>query len=298
MMLDLRRLALLHQFSLRGSISATAAALGYSPSAVSQQLSALEREVGIDLIERSPRSARLTPAGELLARRIEPLLTAADELESEIDALAGDPAGAVGVAVIPSLAAQVAARVAATAAAHPRLEATVIQSETGPGLERLARGDLDVAVVDVWPGARRPTYDGLRWTEIARHDLVLAVPRHPGPLRGTRLRELVDGRTLLCAPAGHPSREFADRLLARAGAEPAARWEFEGLLTLATLVADGTGIAVLPSAMLDLVRDRVADHPLQRQRRVYAVVRASRARRPAVAEVLAACRQMVAPPPL
>ena len=61
-MLDVRRLRVLREFAARGTIAATADALGYTPPAVSQQLAALEREAGVDLLERSGRTRRLTPA--------------------------------------------------------------------------------------------------------------------------------------------------------------------------------------------------------------------------------------------
>ena len=73
-MLDVRRLRVLREFASRGTIAATADALGYSPPAVSQQLAALEREAGVDLLERNGRSRRLTPAGHELVRRTESVL--------------------------------------------------------------------------------------------------------------------------------------------------------------------------------------------------------------------------------
>ena len=68
-MLDLHRLRLLREFADRGTIAATAAALGYTPSAVSQQLSALEREAGAALLDRAARSVELTDVGRQLAAR-------------------------------------------------------------------------------------------------------------------------------------------------------------------------------------------------------------------------------------
>jgi DNA-binding transcriptional LysR family regulator len=66
-MLDVHRLRLLCEFAERGTIAATAAALGYTPSAVSQQLAALEREAGAALLDRTARAAELTDAGRRLA---------------------------------------------------------------------------------------------------------------------------------------------------------------------------------------------------------------------------------------
>src|SRR5436190_879388 len=73
-MLDVRRLRVLREFAARGTIAATADALGYTPPAVSQQLAALEREAGVDLLERNGRTRRLTPAGQELVSRTEAVL--------------------------------------------------------------------------------------------------------------------------------------------------------------------------------------------------------------------------------
>ena len=77
-MLDLHRLRLLREFADRGTIAATAAALGYTASAVSQQLAALERETGTALLDRAARSVELTDAGRRLAVHAEIILAQAE----------------------------------------------------------------------------------------------------------------------------------------------------------------------------------------------------------------------------
>ena len=83
-MLDLHRLRLLREFAARGSIARTAAVLGYTPSAVSQQLAALEREAGTALIDRSARRAELTDAGRRLAGHAERILAMVEEAETDL----------------------------------------------------------------------------------------------------------------------------------------------------------------------------------------------------------------------
>ena len=92
-MLDLRRLAVICEFARRGSIAATALSLGYSPSAVSQQLAALEREAGAALIDRTARSAELTDAGRRLVEHAERILSMVETAESDLSAQAATPAG-------------------------------------------------------------------------------------------------------------------------------------------------------------------------------------------------------------
>src|SRR5436190_21968935 len=98
-MLDLHRLRLLREVHERGSVHAAAAALGYSPSAVSQQLTVLERETGTVLLERVGRNVRLTAAGRVLVSHAASLLEGVEAAEAELASVAaGQLAGVVRVA--------------------------------------------------------------------------------------------------------------------------------------------------------------------------------------------------------
>src|SRR6202453_310114 len=101
-MLDLHRLRLLQEFAARGSIAKTATVLGYTPSAVSQQLAALEREAGTALLDRSARRAELTDAGRRLAAHAERILAMVEEAETDLSAGATEPAGRIGGTPIAS----------------------------------------------------------------------------------------------------------------------------------------------------------------------------------------------------
>src|SRR5207253_132938 len=103
-MLDLHRLRLLREFAARGSIARTAAVLGYTPSAVSQQLAALEREAGTALLHRSARRAELTDAGPRLAGHAERILAMAADAETDLSAEAQEPARRVVSTAFPSAA--------------------------------------------------------------------------------------------------------------------------------------------------------------------------------------------------
>src|ERR687893_2931867 len=97
-MLYLRRLRLLRELHERGTIAAVADALQFTPSAVSQQLAALEREAGVRLLERSGRSVRLTDAALVLVRHAEELLERAAVAEADLAAAAGTLAGRARIA--------------------------------------------------------------------------------------------------------------------------------------------------------------------------------------------------------
>src|SRR6202166_4168310 len=104
-MLDLHRLRLLTEFAARGSIAKTAAVLGYTPSAVSQQLAALEREAGTALLDRTARSGELTDAGLRLTAHAGRTLAQVEEAEADLSMQAREPSGRVSVAAFPTAAA-------------------------------------------------------------------------------------------------------------------------------------------------------------------------------------------------
>ncbi|WP_113697434.1 LysR substrate-binding domain-containing protein [Amycolatopsis albispora] len=273
-MLELRRLALLHQFAVHGTIAATAAASGYSASAVSQQLSVLEREVGRTLLERTARSATLTEAGHTLAAHAAVILDAAEAAEAD---LAGTSVrGRVVVSTIPTAAAAWASALIEVSRAHPDLELVVHQHSPDEALRRLRTRETDLAVVDEWSN-HIPREPGLHRRELHRDPLYLT--GDPA------------GGTWLCAPPDQPSRPGTDRLLRELGIEPAVRWEFDGLPMIAALVARGAGAAILPG--LALAGTGLPATPLDRHRRIDAVLRQGSRTRPAITAVLNALHTFV-----
>src|SRR3954453_23302296 len=147
-MLDIRRLRMLHEFAARGSIARTADALGYTPSAVSQQLAALEREAGTALLDRTARSAGLTDAGRRLAQHAERILAMVEEAEADLSAHAAEPSGRVVVTAFPSAAVAFAPALARSLRAHPRLALALRQTGGVEGLRQVRPGEGDVAIVD------------------------------------------------------------------------------------------------------------------------------------------------------
>src|ERR671927_1381055 len=108
-MLDLRRLRLLRELNARGTIAAVADALQFTPSAVSQQLAALEREAGVPLLEKAGRGVRLTDPALVLVEHADALLERAALAEADLAAAAGTVAGRVRIASFQSVAINLAA---------------------------------------------------------------------------------------------------------------------------------------------------------------------------------------------
>ena len=249
-MLDLHRLRLLKEFADRGSIAAVAASLGYTPSAVSQQLAALEREAGAALLDRTARSAELTDTGRRLAGHAEHILTAVEAAEADVSAQTQEPVGRVVVTAFPTAAVAFAPTLARSLRVHRGLSLLLRQTRPGEGLRQVRSGEVDIALVDDWTG-RLPEREAgvLRFYHLLRDPLVLVVPPgHPmaDPAEPVDLRRLRE-EAWMAAPAGEPSRQAVDLLLAGVGGAPPVPWEFEGLSTILGLVARGIGIAAIPA---------------------------------------------------
>ncbi len=298
-MLDLHRLRLLKEFAARGTIARTAEALGYTPSAVSQQLAALEREAGTALLDRSARRAELTDAGRRLAGHAERILAVVEEAETDLTARAAEPAGRVVATAFPSAAVAFAPALARSLRAHPGLSLVLRQTPAREGLVQVRSGEVDVAIVDDWTSRLADEIEAggsiLTCFHLVRDPLVLVIPRTHRLAAG----QPVDLRALrhepwLAAPAGEPSRLAVDRLLAAVGVAPPVLSEFEGMSTIVSLVARGIGIAILPRLAVAAGERRVAvrDLPLglDLARDIYAVTRTASVRRPSVAVIVTGLR--------
>src|ERR1035441_6838731 len=101
-MLNVTRLGVLREVAYRGSLSAAAEALSYSQSAVSQQISALEAETGVALLERHPRGVSLTAAGQTLVGHAEAILARLESAEAALGTIAGLRGGRLRMASFPS----------------------------------------------------------------------------------------------------------------------------------------------------------------------------------------------------
>jgi DNA-binding transcriptional LysR family regulator len=293
-MLDLWRLRLLHEFSRRGSIAATAAALGYSPSAISQQLFALERQAGRALLDRTARSAQLIEAGWRLAEHAGRILTQVDAAEADLAVNADTPSGRMVISAFPTAALTLAAPAVQHLSRYPDLHIVVRQARPTDGLDRLRAGDVDL--VDDWPWEATHRPDMLRFVELLRDPLVfVAPPDHPlainqdDPLDPARFAD----QTWIAAPPDEPSRRALDAMFAILDPRPAITWEFQGLDTVVNLVAQGFGVAITPRLALGARHRRLTVRNLPAatvDRTVYAAVRRAHTKRPAIAAAIDAIR--------
>ena len=237
-----------------GSISSAAGVLGYTQSAVSQQLAALEREVGTTLVDRSKRPLRATHAGELLRPRIEGVLAALGGAEAALADLRGGVSRLRLVAFTSALSSFVPAAVRDLRRAHADVVVQVLQLETQEAIERLRGGEADLAVVHHMPGVAMPDTAGLTRRRLLVDHLYVLVPAgHPFARRDTVSVTDLDGEPLVLprrdTPAGR-FRSVVEHLCAQAGFAPRVAYELDDLPAAQAFVA--AGIAIVPMHGLTL----------------------------------------------
>lgn len=277
---------MLRELSLHGTIRATASSLSFTPSAVSQQLSALERDLGVELLERRGRSVHLTPAAQVLVERTEHILVELAAAEAEAKAVATGTEPALRIASFASAA----ATIVADAVRDNGLDVHILDSDPKLGLARLRGGEVDLAIL--WE------YD--------------YVPIEPGP--GVELVPLLDDPIQVVLPASHPAaaepalelaaladetwidstplsscHPFLRRACNAAGFEPRVAAETNDHRTLHHLVASGVGLALIPLlSQLDLPASLVARSVRTNppKRRIHAAFRSDSSRDPRVRRLL------------
>jgi molybdate transport repressor ModE-like protein len=294
--LDVGRLRLLREVGLRGSIAAAARAVGLTASAVSQHITALERETGLALLDRSPRGVALTGAGRLLAERTGELLEVLQATRADVERLTGTVGGRVTITAVASAAATfVSAAAMALRADAPELDVVVAAAEPATSIGRLLAGDAELAVVDEYDGVPLALPEGMSTTPLGDEPLVLVHPR--GQRVPRSLARLAERRWVL--PPEDAACGRAVRVACRAaGFEPNVGWETDDMLLLARAVADGHGISLLPRRSVAQDVDGLLLAPVEpsMQRRLVAVARASVASRPSVQLVIAAFQRAAGQP--
>jgi DNA-binding transcriptional LysR family regulator len=294
-MLSLRRLRILRELEVRGTVHATARALDYTPSAVSQQLAALEREAGAVLLERAGRRVRLTEGGRILARHAAELLAGVEAAEAELAARArGLIAGTVRIASFQSAALRVVAPAAAAVArSHPDVRVDIVEAEVETAVRDLRLGRFDVVVGDEYGDLPQPPHAGLDRTELLREQLRVVLPadHRLAHRRQIPLAALRDAAWAGTQPGtGH--REMHVRTCRRLGGfEPDIRHASDDFLILQELVRTVGACALLPDLVRAHATPGVLVRPLAEGRIERAVYLLTRPTRPPALTVVTAALQ-------
>jgi DNA-binding transcriptional LysR family regulator len=221
---------------------------------VSQQLAALERELGAVLVDRSRRPFRATRAGALVRPHVERVLAALGGAEAALEDLRSGARRVRLVAFPSALSSFVPAAVRDLRRAHPELGVHVVQLETQEAVERLRAGDADLAVIHLMPGAAVPETGGLERRRLLTDHLHVVVPEgHRLARRGAVSIAELEGEPLILprrdTPAGR-FRSLVEQLCAEAGFTPQVAYELDDLPAVQRFVA--AGIALVPMHGLTL----------------------------------------------
>jgi len=280
-MLDLRRLRLLRELARRGTITAVAEALSYSPSAVSQQLAALEKEAGVRLLEPAGRRVRLTPQGDLLVAHTQVLLEEMERAEAELAQSLNETVGTLRVAAFQTaVLALLPHALSQLARQHPSLRVEVTELEPEVALPALAAGEFDLVLGEEYPGQPLP-----RPRETERHDLLTDELRLITPAGwGERSLTSLASRPFVLEPVGTTAREWATAACRQAGFEPDVRYTSTDLQIHLRLAESGLAAALLPDLSGAGDRQDVLTHRLQGRprRQIFSTVRRGAARHPKV----------------
>ncbi|WP_328913623.1 MULTISPECIES: LysR family transcriptional regulator [unclassified Streptomyces] len=286
-MLDLGRLRALHAVHTHGSVGAAAAALGYTPSAVSQQIAKLERETGTVLLERQGRGVALTDAAELLVATAQRLMAIVEAAEVALEEQRGRPTGRLSVAAFPTAACGLLPPVLASlAAAYPALDLRLTEVDSHVSVELAARGAVDLAVAHDWDIAPLPAPEGLERAVIGDDRCDVLVPvGHPLAARQSLVRADVARERWICQPSGSVCHEWLVRTLRESGTEPDLAYQVGEYRTQVALVQAGLGIALVPRLGRGPIPEGVSVVALEPApvRRLYALWRAGASRRPSIA---------------
>jgi DNA-binding transcriptional LysR family regulator len=294
-MVDMRRLRVLRELKSRSTLVATARALHLTPSAISQQIGSLSRDLGVPLLAQNGRGVRLTPQAELLLEHGS-LVDA--QLERARADLAAMEQGIIGELRVGAFATAVTGLVVPALRRlrreRPGLRLSIEEIEAPECFTRLDRGDLDLAVtVDYGSGPHRGDARYHR-QELLDDPLLIALPAsHPLARQASiDLRALAHERWIVAAAQG-PCKEAAAAAFAAAGFNPDVAHRASDWSALLGLVAAGCGIGLIPRLAIDPnpsreLRIRPPSGRSRPSRHIYAAVRAGAERSPAMALLLAA----------
>jgi DNA-binding transcriptional LysR family regulator len=286
-MYDLHRLRVLRELKHRGTLAAVARALAYSPSAISQQLSLLEAEVGVPLLEPVGRRVRLTDQAEILVAHTEAILRQLETAEADLATSLSELRGTLRIASFQTAAlALVPTALDRLRGLHPSLRVHVTQVEPEVALPALQARDFDLVIAEEYPGNPNPRPAGLDSEDLLDDALHLAVPRGvASKVRSSdQLGSLAD-QPWVMEPVGTAARQWAMTLCRTAGFEPDVRFEGSDLLVHIRLVERGHAAALIPNLAWDGERPTVVLHQLprgQRSRRIFTVAREGGSQHPAV----------------
>ncbi|MCX5378326.1 LysR family transcriptional regulator [Streptomyces sp. NBC_00091] len=287
---DIKKLRILRTLADQGTVTATAEALHLTPSAVSQQLTNLARQLGVPLLEAQGRRVRLTDAAHLVLRHTEAVFAQLERADAELTGYLAGEAGEVRIgAFSTAVPALVVPAVAALRLSHPGIDVRVRETEAAESYELLSAGAVDLALslAAHAPGAR-----DARFTRVTLLEDPLDVALPPGhaltDAPQVRLADLSAERWIYGGSG--PWSEITRAACEAAGFVPEQAHSASGWTAILAMVEAGMGVALVPR-MVSARASRVAVRALPHDRptrHVIAALRRGTEATPAVSRVLTA----------
>ncbi len=303
-MLDVKRIKVLREVIDRGSFSAAGDGLHLSQSAVSQQVAALEREVGLPLLDRTSSGPRLTEAGEALMGHADAVFARLEEAERELAEIAGLKRGRVRLVSFPTASATLVTRaVSRFRRSHPGVELHLAEREPEDAIPALRRGEYDLALYFDFADMPDELGRDLQRALILEERMWIALPGgHPLTSKAAIAIKELAGEDWLCGETADSCRAHVFHLCRSAGFEPRISFESDDYAVMQGLVAAGLGVTLLPDLALANPNPEVELRPIAGRkapvRRVWSVTREPSCRSAAVGEmqesIVAAGREFAA----
>jgi DNA-binding transcriptional LysR family regulator len=299
--LDVRRLKVLKAVVDSGSVAGAAAVLNFSPSAVSQHVTALERETGCLLLERAGRGVRPTEAALLLCEHASRVLATVHEAEEALAALRSGQIGRLRLAAFPTAGSSlVPGALAAFQLVHPNVHLDLTVNEPEEAVIKLRGGAIDLAItVEPYGPGGAPDDGLLRWHLLADPFRVVLPRKHPlAGRRSVDLALLAGDRWINVSSSPDYCQQAVDDACVRAGFQPTYGLEADEYPTVEGFVAAGLGVALVPQLALGtsvhmgvVARHVKGDQPV---RQVWAATRPALSGQPAVQAMVEFLRQAAA----
>ena len=251
-MLDLKRLRVLREVAERGSFSAAASSLYVSQSAISQQITALEAEVGSQLLLRLRTGPVLTDAGSLLVGHAEAAMARLEQAERDLDQLSGKGAGELRLISFPSASVTILSR----AVKHfqdrfPGVSLSLSEGDPEDSLPELKRGAADLVIAYDFEIASIGSDGDLILNHLLDEEMHVALPSdHPlADASSIRLEQLAD-ESWLCGTGDGSCRRLTVGSCERAGFQPNIHYESDDYAVMQAFIAQGMGVTLLPDLAL------------------------------------------------
>ena len=286
--LSFQQLRMLQAVSEHQTIAAAAESLGYTPSAISQQLGAIERGTGVAVLERIGRGVRLTDAGRELVRHADGLLAGLEAAQAALESVDGEARGTIEMSVYESVASTLLPDVLdRLSQRYPDLALRTREIDPDQSIESVSRGEIDVAFSIDYLHAPAPKRPGIERELVVEDHFHVVVPEHhPTTARVVSLADLADER-FISSPVDLSCGRCVVTACRAAGFEPDVVHQLDDYPTTLRLVAAGQGIGLVPDLGLVHVPEGVRILDLQTPviRFIELAYRETSAERPAIRAV-------------